>query len=199
MGQSLRAGQAPPARYALPAMRGAGSGMRVIGVVGWKNNGKTTLVVRLVEHLSAQGLRVSTVKHAHHAVDLDQPGKDTYRHREAGACEVMLATARRWALIHELRDEPEPPLDELLARMSPVDLVIVEGFKRFPHPKIEVHRRERGTPLLAREDPTILAVASDEPIPDLDRPVLHLDDVPGIARLVLERVGVAEPVEASGA
>lgn len=165
----------------------SGTERRVIGVVGWKNNGKTTLVVRLVEHLTRKGLRVSTVKHAHHSVDLDQPGKDSWRHREAGASEVMLATARRWALIHELRDEPEPPLELLLAEMAPADLVIVEGFKRFPHPKIEVHRKERGTPLLAMEDPTIVAVASDEPMPGLEIPVLDLDDVSGLAALALAR------------
>ena len=129
----------------------------MFGVVGWKNNGKTTLVERLVAHLTALGYRVSTVKHAHHEVELDQPGKDTWRHREAGAEEVVLATARRWAVLHELRGAPEPTLDALLARMTPVDLVIVEGFKRFPHPKLEVHRRERGTPLLADEDGTIVA------------------------------------------
>jgi molybdopterin-guanine dinucleotide biosynthesis adapter protein len=162
--------------------------MKVIGIVGWKNNGKTTLVVRLVEHLVARGYRVSTVKHAHHEVDLDRPGKDTHRHREAGAAEVMLATSRRWALVHELRGEEEPPLDALLARMTPVDLVLVEGFKRFPHPKLEVHRRERGTPLIAREDPTVVAVASDEALPDLPVPVLDLDDVAGIAALVLARL-----------
>ena len=163
------------------------TGRRVIGVVGWKNNGKTTLVVRLVEPLTAQGLRVSTVKHAHHSVDLDQPGKDSWRHREAGAAEVVLATARRWALIHELRQEDEPPLEELLAKMAAVDLVIVEGFKRFPHPKIEVHRKERGTPLLARDDPSIVAIASDEPLADLAIPVLDLDDVEGLAALALAR------------
>lgn len=162
--------------------------MKVFGVVGWKNNGKTTLVVRLVEHLSASGWRVSTVKHAHHEVDLDQPGKDTWRHREAGAREVVLATGRRWAMIHELRDEPEPALDELLARMTPVDLVLVEGFKRYPHPKIEVHRKERGTPLLAREDPTIVAVASDGPLPDPALLRFELDDVAGIAGFVLARL-----------
>jgi molybdopterin-guanine dinucleotide biosynthesis adapter protein len=162
--------------------------MKVIGIVGWKNNGKTTLVVRLVEHLVARGYRVSTVKHAHHEVDLDRPGKDTHRHREAGAAEVMLATSRRWALVHELRGEEEPPLDALLARMTAVDLVVVEGFKRFPHPKVEVHRRERGTPLIAREDPTVVAVASDEALPDLPVPVLDLDDVAGIAALVLARL-----------
>ncbi len=164
-----------------------GAAAPVIGVVGWKNNGKTTLVTRLVAHLVGRGLRVSTVKHAHHSVDVDQPGKDSHRHREAGASEVVLATGRRWVLIHELRDEPEPPLEELLAKMAPVDLVIVEGFKRFPHPKIEVHRRERGTPLIAREDPTVIAVASDEPLPGLDRPVFDLDAIPEIADFVLTR------------
>ncbi len=159
----------------------------VIGVVGWKNNGKTTLVTRLVAHLVGRGLRVSTVKHAHHSVDVDRPGKDSHRHREAGASEVVLATARRWVLIHELRDEPEPPLEELLAKMAPADLVVVEGFKRFPHPKIEVHRRERGTPLIARDDPTVVAVASDEPIPDFDRPVFDLDAIAEIADFVLAR------------
>ncbi|HFA59592.1 MAG TPA: molybdopterin-guanine dinucleotide biosynthesis protein B [Rhodospirillales bacterium] len=161
----------------------------VIGVVGWKNNGKTTLVTRLVAHLVARGLRVSTVKHAHHSVDVDQPGKDSHRHREAGASEVVLATARRWVLIHELRDEPEPRLEDLLAKMAPADLVIVEGFKRFPHPKIEVHRKARGTPLIAREDPTVLAVASDEPLPDFDRPVFHLDAIAEIADFILARAG----------
>jgi molybdopterin-guanine dinucleotide biosynthesis protein B len=164
--------------------------MRVIGVVGWKNNGKTTLVVRLVQHFTRAGLCVSTVKHAHHAVDLDQPGKDSWRHREAGAQEVVLATARRWALIHELRGEAEPPLDDLLAHLAPADLVIVEGFKRFPHPKIEAHRAARGTPLLAREDATVVAVASDEPLQGLEIPVLHLDDIPGIARLIDRTVGL---------
>lgn len=161
--------------------------MRVFGVVGWKNNGKTTLVERLVAHLTAEGRRISTVKHAHHEVDLDQPGKDTWRHREAGAEEVVLATARRWAVIHELRGAAEPSLDELLAKMTPVDLVLVEGFKRFPHPKLEVHRRERGTPLLAAEDPSIVGVASDEALPAIALPQFPLDDIAAIARFVVER------------
>ncbi len=163
---------------------------RVIGIVGWKNNGKTTLVERLVLTLSRRGLRVSTVKHAHHSVDIDQPGKDSHRHRLAGASEVVLATARRWALIHELKDEPEPPLEAILARMAPVDLVIVEGYKSSAHPKIEVHRRERATPLIAREDPSVIAVASDEPLPGLAIPVLDLDDADGIAQFILERTGI---------
>lgn len=165
----------------------------VIGVVGWKDNGKTTLVVRLVEHLSGGGLRVSTVKHAHHSVDPDQPGKDSRRHRDAGAQEVVLATAKRFVLFHELRHTAEPSLDELLGRMAPVDLVIVEGFKHFPYPKIEVHRAARGTALLAREDPSIVAVASDEPLPGLAVPVLALDDIAGIARLIASRLELRWP------
>jgi len=163
--------------------------MRVFGVVGWKNNGKTTLVERLVTYLTAAGYRVSTVKHAHHEVDLDQPGKDTWRHREAGAEEVVLATARRWAVIHELRGTPEPSLDELLAKMTPVDLILVEGFKRFGHPKLEVHRRERGTPLLATEDPSIIALATDETLPASALPQFPLDDIPAIAAFVLRHAG----------
>lgn len=159
--------------------------MRVFGIVGWKNNGKTTLVVRLVERLIASGIRVSTIKHAHHQCDVDQPGKDSFRHREAGATEVMLATSKRWMLVHELRDEPEPELDALLTKLQPVDLVIVEGFKRHPHPKIEVHRRERGTPLLALEDPSVVAVASDEPVAGCPVPVIGLDDVEAAKEIVL--------------
>lgn len=161
-------------------------GRRVIGIVGWKDSGKTTLVVRLVEHLAARGLRVSTVKHAHHLVDLDQPGKDSWRHRAAGAGEVALVGGQRWALLHELRAEPEPGLEEILARMGPADLVIVEGFKRFAHPKIEVHRAERGGELLAASDPAIVAIASDTPLATA-LPVLDLDDVPAIAAMALAR------------
>lgn len=160
--------------------------MRVIGVVGWKNNGKTTLVVRLVEHLVARGLKVSTVKHAHHSIDLDQPGKDSWRHREAGAREVVLATSRRWILMHELRDEAEPPLAELLAKLEPVDLVIVEGFKGTSLPKIEVHRGIRGTGLIAAADRDVVAVASDVALPDIDVPVIDLDDIPAIAAAALQ-------------
>jgi molybdopterin-guanine dinucleotide biosynthesis protein MobB len=162
----------------------------VIGIVGWKDNGKTTLVERLVAHLVARGLKVSTIKHTHHATDLDRPGKDTWRHRAAGATEVVLASSARYAILHELRHEPEPELDGLLARMAPADLVIVEGFKRFPHPKIEVHRAARGTPLIARDDPTVIAVASDEPLAGLAVPVLDLDDIPAIARLIGERLAL---------
>lgn len=171
-------------------MRGESGAGRpaVIGVVGWKNSGKTTLVERLVTHFVAGGLVVSTVKHTHHSADLDSPGKDTYRHRAAGAREVVLASSARFAILHELRDAPEPELHALLARMDPADLVIVEGFKRFPHRKIEVHRAERATPLLARDDRSIIAVASNERHLDLDVPVLPLDDIPAIAAFIAERL-----------
>ena len=159
--------------------------MRVIGVVGWKNNGKTTLVVRLVEHLSRAGYRISTIKHAHHSIDLDRPGKDTWRHREAGASEVLLATSRRYILMHELRNEAEPPLADLVARLRSVDLVIVEGFKGTQLPKIEVHRAERGTALIARTDPDVVAVASDVAFTDLAVPVIPLDDIPAVAAAAL--------------
>lgn len=163
--------------------------MRVIGVVGWKNNGKTTLVARLVAHLVRAGLIVSTIKHAHHAIDLDQPGKDSWRHREAGAKEVVLATSRRWIVMHELRDEPEPPLADILAKLAPADLVIVEGFKGTSLPKIEVHRAERGTDLIARTDPDVVAVAADTPLAGLAVPVLDLDDIPAIAAFALAHAG----------
>jgi molybdopterin-guanine dinucleotide biosynthesis protein MobB len=164
--------------------------MRVYGVTGWKNTGKTTLMERLVAEMTARGLTVSTVKHAHHEVDVDQPGRDSHRHRMAGAREVILATGRRWALMRELRGEPEPPLEALLARLSPVDLVLVEGYKRGGHPKIEAHRAAAGRPLLAREDATVRAVATDTPLPDLALPQFHLDDVPAIAAFVLREVGL---------
>jgi molybdopterin-guanine dinucleotide biosynthesis protein MobB len=164
--------------------------MKVFGVTGWKNTGKTGLMERLVAEITARGFTVSTVKHAHHAVDLDQPGRDSHRHRVAGAREVILATAHRWALMHELRGAPEPPLAELLARLSPVDLVLIEGYKRGPHPKIETHRAEAGRDLLAPGDPTIRAVASDTALKGLQVPLFDLDDTVGIADLVLRETGL---------
>jgi len=135
--------------------------VKVFGVIGWKNSGKTTLVERLVAEITARGLTVSTIKHAHHSVDVDQPGRDSFRHREAGAHEVILASPRRMALMRELRGAPEPGLADLLARLTPVDLVLVEGFKRETHAKIEAHRRATGKALIASGDKTVLAVASD--------------------------------------
>ncbi|QPH52825.1 molybdopterin-guanine dinucleotide biosynthesis protein B [Pontivivens ytuae] len=165
--------------------------MRLYGVTGWKNSGKTTLVERLVAEIAGLGFTVSTVKHAHHSFDVDQPGKDSYRHREAGATEVLLASRNRWALMHELRGDEEPPLEALLARLSPVDLVLVEGYKRDRHPKVEAHRVATGQPLIARDDPTIRAVASDSAPEGLAVPVLPLDDTEAIAAFILREVGLA--------
>jgi molybdopterin-guanine dinucleotide biosynthesis protein B len=159
--------------------------MRIFGIAGWSGSGKTTLLTRLIPLLTARGFRISTLKHAHHGFDVDQPGKDSYVHRQAGAVEVMVSSANRWALMHEHRGAPEPGLEDLLPHMSPVDLVIVEGFKRHRHPKLEVFRPSVGKPLLCREDPTVLAVASDETIADLPVPRLELEDVAGIADFVL--------------
>jgi len=166
--------------------------MRVIGLTGWSGAGKTTLLVKVLPLLSAQGLRVSTVKHAHHAFDLDRPGKDSHAHREAGAAEVLVASGRRWALIHELRGEPEPGLGPLLQRLSPADLVIVEGFKAERHPKIEVHRAGNGKPLLAGTVPEIRALASDV-TPAVGLPVIPLDDAQAVADAMLR---FAEPLDA---
>ncbi len=164
--------------------------MRVYGVVGWKNTGKTGLMERLVSEITGRGFTVSTIKHAHHQVDIDQPGRDSHRHREAGATEVLLASSSRWALMHELRSAPEPRFRDLLARLSPVDLVLVEGYKRDDHPKIETHRAAAGRPLLASEDGTICAVASDTALPDLNVPLFDLDDTRAIADFILSEVGL---------
>ncbi len=163
--------------------------MRLYGVVGWKNAGKTGLMERLVREITGRGFSVSTVKHAHHAFDVDQPGKDSYRHRAAGAQEVLLASGVRFALMHEVRGEAEPTLVELLSKLAPVDLVLVEGYKRDQHPKIEAHRAATGNALLAPNDPTIRAVASDTKVA-LDRPVFDLDDTVAIADFVLAEVGL---------
>ena len=159
--------------------------MRTFGIVGLSGNGKTTLVVKLVPQLVKMGLRVSTMKHAHHGFDLDTPGKDSYRHREAGATEVMMSSSARWVLQHELRDEPETTLEELLARMTPVDLVIIEGFKAYAHPKIEVYRPSVGKEPLYPTDPHIVAVASDEDLKGLAVPVLDVDDAAAIADFII--------------
>ena len=159
--------------------------MRIFGLAGWSGSGKTTLLTALIPELVARGVSVSTVKHAHDAFDIDQPGKDSWRHRQAGAREVMISSQNRWALMNELRGTPEPSLDELVRRMSPVDLVLVEGFKRHPHPKIEVYRPSLGKPLLHPEDPFVIAVASDEVLAELPLPCLPLSDAPAIASFVL--------------
>lgn len=163
--------------------------MKLYGVVGWKNAGKTGLMERLVREIAGRGLSVSTVKHAHHTFDVDHAGKDSYRHRQAGATEVLLASRNRFALMHELRGENEPVLNDLLPRLAPVDLVLIEGYKRDSHPKVEAHRAETGNPLIAPGDPTVRAVASDVPL-DLDRPVFDLDDTQAIADFILGEVGL---------
>ncbi len=164
--------------------------MRLYGVTGWKNSGKTTLVEKLVRNMTERGFSVSTIKHAHHDFDVDRPGKDSHRHREAGASQVLVSSARRWALMTELRDAPEPSLEELCASIAPVDLVLVEGFKRDRHPKLEARRIATGQDLIANGDGSIEAVASDGPLPGLALPVFDLDDVDGISQFILSRVGL---------
>ena len=165
--------------------------MKVYGVIGWKNAGKTSLMERLVAEFTARGLSVSTVKHVHHDVDLDQPGKDTFRHRSAGAREVVLASAHRHAILTEHRDAPEPALTAILSRLAPVDLVLVEGYKRDAHPKIEVFRAETGQSLIQPTDPLIRAIATDAPLAALPVPLLNLNDTAAIADFILQEAGLA--------
>ncbi|HXW24523.1 MAG TPA: molybdopterin-guanine dinucleotide biosynthesis protein B [Xanthobacteraceae bacterium] len=170
--------------------------MRVIGIAGWSGAGKTTLLAKLIPCLVAGGVRVSTVKHAHHGFDVDQPGKDSHTHRMAGATEVLVSSATRWALVHELRGVAELPLADLLAKLAPVDLAIVEGFKRGSHPKLEVYRAAVGKPLLHFGDPHIVAVASDAPVATARVPVVALDDVDAVAAVVLARAAPLAAVAA---
>src|SRR5215469_2968097 len=163
--------------------------MRIFGLAGWSGSGKTTLMTALIPELVSRGITVSTLKHAHHAFDVDQPGKDSWRHRQAGAREVMIFSQNRWALMHELRGAPEPSFDELVRRMGPVDLLLVEGFKRHPHPKIEVYRPTLGKPLLHPEDPSVVAIACDEVLPGLPLPSLPLSDAGAIAAFILSYDG----------
>ncbi len=163
--------------------------MKIYGVTGWKNCGKTGLMERLVAEFCERGLSVSTLKHAHHSTDVDQPGTDSFRHRTAGASEVILASPNRVAIMQELRGAPEPSFEALLARLRPVDLVLVEGFKREAHPKIEAHRQEAGQPLIAPKDTSIRAVASDSPL-ELDRPVFDLDDTAAIADFIAREIAL---------
>ena len=163
--------------------------MKVIGIAGYSGSGKTTLIEKVIPILVGEGLRVSLVKHAHHEFDLDQPGKDSWRHRHAGCMEVLVSSSRRWAIVHELRGAPEASLDEQLKRLSPCDLVIVEGYKAAPIAKLEVHRRDSGAPLLYPDDPHVVAVATDEPL-DTQLPQLDLDSPPDVVRFIVRHLGL---------
>ena len=167
--------------------------MRIIGLAGWSGSGKTTLLAKVIPRIVARGLKVSTLKHAHHAFDVDQPGKDSHTHRMAGASEVLVSSDNRWALVHELRGDAELTLEALLDKLSPVDLVLVEGYKREPHPKLEVYRASIGKPLIYPDDPAIVAVASDGPLPAARVPVIDLDDVERIADFLIRH---AAPIHA---
>lgn len=169
--------------------------MRVICLAGWSGAGKTTLLKEVIPVLIARGLSVSTIKHAHHDFDIDQPGKDSWYHRQAGATEVLVSSGKRWALMHELRGSPEPPLAELLQRLGPVDLVIVEGFKREAYPKIEVFRAENAKPFLHPDDPSIVGIAADVAVTDVAIPVVGLGDYPAIAELMMTHSAPAADIQ----
>jgi molybdopterin-guanine dinucleotide biosynthesis protein B len=169
--------------------------VRVLGIVGWSGSGKTTLLTALLPLLRARGVTVSTVKHAHHGFDMDRPGKDSFRHREAGAQEVLVVSGTRWALLHEVAG-PEPTLPEMLARLAPADLVLVEGFKSHPYPKLEVYRPSLGKPPIWPEHTDIVAVASDVALPDCVRPVLPLDQPADVAEWLLRLM--SDPVLRNG-
>ncbi len=165
--------------------------MKVIGFAGWSGSGKTTLVTQLIPVLVGRGVTVSTMKHAHHAFDVDKPGKDSYQHRAAGATEVMIGSGKRWALMHELREEAEPDSVGLMKHMSPVDLLIIEGWKKEGHEKIEIHRPAHGKPLIQPDDPKVVAVASDADLPGLPVPRLDLNDIEAIADFIVDHCGLA--------
>jgi molybdopterin-guanine dinucleotide biosynthesis protein B len=164
--------------------------MKIFGLAGWSGAGKTSLMVRLLPELVGRGLMVSTMKHAHHAFDVDTPGKDSYEHRQAGASEVLVTSANRWALMHELRGAPEAQIETLVARMTPVDLLLIEGFKNHAHDKLEIFRRDVGKPLLCASDPRVVAVASDGPVPEARVKVIDLDDTRAIADFIVAHCGL---------
>jgi molybdopterin-guanine dinucleotide biosynthesis protein B len=166
--------------------------MRIIGLAGWSGSGKTTLLTKVIPRIVARGLTVSTIKHAHHSFDLDQPGKDSHSHRAAGATEVLVGSGSRWAIVHELRGEAEPILSDLLAKASPVDLIVVEGYKAERHPKLEVYRASNGKPLLSPDDAAIVAIASDVTLANARVPVVDLNDTEGIVEILLRH---AAPVD----
>ena len=160
--------------------------MRIIGLAGWSGSGKTTLITKVLPVLISRGNKVSTLKHAHHGFDLDQPGKDSFMHRVSGATEVIISSERRWAVLHELRSEREWDLPALLSKASPVDLILVEGFKREAFPKLEVYRQTNGKPLLHPDDPYIVAVAADAPVAEAKIPVIDLNDIDAVAGALLK-------------
>jgi molybdopterin-guanine dinucleotide biosynthesis protein MobB len=166
--------------------------MKVIGIAGFSGSGKTTLIEKIVPEFVRDGLRVSLIKHAHHEFDVDHPGKDSYRHRHAGCTEVMVISGRRWVLMHELRGNPEPSLQEQLRHLGPCELVIVEGYKNQAIPKIEVHRRAANAPLLYPEDRNVVAIATDEPL-DTKLPQFGLDDIAGISRFISRHLALERP------
>ncbi|MCE9523901.1 MAG: molybdopterin-guanine dinucleotide biosynthesis protein B [Alphaproteobacteria bacterium] len=182
----------PPHRRAVEKRDRPLSQHKVFGIAGWKNSGKTTLVVALVEEFTRRGLRVSTIKHAHHDFDIDVAGKDSHRHRQAGATEVLVGSGTRWALMHELRGAAAPKLDELLSRLSPCDLVLVEGFKGDTHRKIEVAHGHGPDPLLAERDPSVLAVVTDHPERMPHRRTFPLNDISRIADFISEVCGLRQ-------
>jgi molybdopterin-guanine dinucleotide biosynthesis adapter protein len=161
--------------------------MRIIGLAGWSGSGKTTLLAKIIPRLVARGLTVSTVKHAHHGFDVDTPGKDSHTHRMAGATEVLVASGKRWALMHELREAPEPSIYDLLGKMSPVDLVLIEGFKSAHHTRIEVYRKDTGKLPFHQENPHVVGIVSDTPFPNAGRPVVDIDDIEGVVELILSK------------
>ncbi len=168
--------------------------MKIFGLAGWSGSGKTTLMVKLLPELARRGLRVSTMKHAHHDFDVDVPGKDSYEHRRAGATEVLVTSGQRWALMHELRDEPEPDMESLIAHMTPVDLLIIEGFKRDGHDKLLIHRAGRhGDPALDPDDETVVAIASDGSLDHPVKPIFDIDDVAAITDFIVGHCGLKEP------
>ena len=163
--------------------------MKIIGIAGYSGSGKTTLIEKVIPLLVGEGLRVSLIKHAHHEFDVDQSGKDSWRHRQAGCAEVLVSSSERWALMHELRGAAEPTLQEQLRLFGPCDLVIVEGYKKEPIPRVEVHRRSGHTPLLYPDDPHVVAVATDEPL-DTALPQLDVDDAGAVARFIIQHLGL---------
>jgi molybdopterin-guanine dinucleotide biosynthesis protein B len=165
--------------------------MKVLGVTGWSGAGKTTLLAKLIPELVSRGVRVSTMKHAHHAFDVDQPGKDSFIHRQAGASEVLIGSAKRWALMHELRDDAEPSARELMRHMTPVDLLLIEGFKGEDHEKMEVWREVNGRKLLSTDDATFVAVLCDGVPPSTKLPIINLNDVTAIADFVMRHCSLA--------